>query len=126
MGRKSTAQQTERKTPDSRLGRRRRRPRRLVLWRGTNAERGSRRRRWWWRRRPHIQRAPESYHGDTRQRHSLVLIKAVMATEIPPLDNSFCNYVDDTLGGHFEMNTSAQCKRCALFHSMHLSIILDG
>lgn len=31
-----------------------------------------------------------------------------MATEIPPLDNSFCNYVDDTLGGHFEMNAFAQ------------------
>lgn len=68
----------------------------------------------------------ESYHGDTRQRHSLVLIKAVMATEIPPLDNSFCNYVDDTLGGHFEMNTTVQCKRCALFHLIYLSIILDG
>lgn len=53
--------------------------------------------------------ASSGYHGDTR-RHSLVLIKAVMATEIPPLDNSFCNYVDDTLGGHFEMNTNGQHK----------------
>ena len=26
---------------------------------------------------------------------------AVMATQTPPLDNSFCNYADDTPGGHF-------------------------
>lgn len=31
-----------------------------------------------------------------------------MATQIPPLDNSFCNYVDDTPGGHFEMNAGDQ------------------
>lgn len=42
------------------------------------------------------------------RRRSLVLINAVMATQIPPLDNSFCNYADDTPGGHFEMNTVAQ------------------
>lgn len=46
------------------------------------------------------------------RRRSLVLINAVMATQIPPLDNSFCNYADDTPGGHFEMNAVAQ--RCGL------------
>lgn len=29
---------------------------------------------------------------------------------IPPLDNSFCNYADDTPGGHFEMNTGVQTR----------------
>ncbi|GLV34941.1 hypothetical protein CBL_09421 [Carabus blaptoides fortunei] len=29
---------------------------------------------------------------------------------IPPLDNSFCNYADDTPGGHFEMNTNVQTR----------------
>lgn len=38
-----------------------------------------------------------------------------MATQIPPLDNSFCNYVDDTPGGHFEMNTSAQIAGFQVF-----------
>lgn len=38
-----------------------------------------------------------------------------MATQIPPLDNSFCNYVDDTLGGHFEMNTDDQVASFRLF-----------
>lgn len=52
------------------------------------------------------------------RRRSLVLINAVMATQIPPLDNSFCNYADDTPGGHFEMNIVAQ--RCGLhvFHTV--------
>lgn len=39
-----------------------------------------------------------------------------MATEIPPLDNSFCNYADDTPGGHFETNAAAQLKRAAPRH----------
>lgn len=58
--------------------------------------------------------------------NSLVLIKAVMATEIPPLDNSFCNYVDDTLGGHFEMNTGAQRERYYVFNGNELKTQAGG
>ncbi|GJQ81821.1 hypothetical protein Trydic_g362 [Trypoxylus dichotomus] len=31
-----------------------------------------------------------------------------MATQIRPLGNSFCNYADDTLGGHFEIKADDQ------------------
>lgn len=37
---------------------------------------------------------------------------AVMATQIRPLGNSFCNYADDTLGGHFEINADDQIVAC--------------
>lgn len=44
---------------------------------------------------------------------------------IPPLDNSFCNYVDDTPGGHFEMNTNIQvCRGCGGYDARP-SIALD-
>lgn len=51
--------------------------------------------------------ALEAFHS-TRRRFALVLINAVMVTQNPPLDNSFCNYVDDTPGGHFGMSADVQ------------------
>nr|CAI5851510.1 unnamed protein product [Callosobruchus analis] len=68
-----------------------------------------------------LRRQRESCHGDARcrcrrrgaSRRSLVLIKAVMATEIPPLDNSFRNYADDTQGGHFGTEAAVQRGNCS-------------
>lgn len=36
-----------------------------------------------------------------------------MVTQNPPLDNSFCNYVDDTPGGHFGTSADVQIAEYA-------------
>lgn len=50
-----------------------------------------------------------------------------MATQIRPLGNSFCNYADDTLGGHFEINANDQSTASKLLVSSKMSTTeMDG